>query len=269
MKSFRSWGLVLASSVVALVALIVAMDLLGIRKVLPLTSQYDWLAFLGALIGGVVGGLFTFGGVYVTLRQQRRSDDDRRESERLQREAEQLRTRLSIMPLFEYAVSYDKADFDNSAGQLANEPGMPNYTLDGGKRDDPESFEFLYDIIVRNVGLGHGLITHVTLNFMDNQHQPVQSENYGFVNYLVKKDSRRDLRHYIYTPRNGARFSDPRQQVYAIEVVLEYQDLLGNAYEQKLLTSISKALYAEEDPKTGGKPVAHFSHAEQASYLGQ
>ncbi len=164
------------------------------------------------------------------------------------------------MPLFEYAVSYDKADFDNSAGQLANEPGMPVYTLDEGKRGDPQSFESLYDIVVRNVGLGHGLITHVTLNFMDNRRQFIKSENYGFVNSLVRKDARHDLRHSSHTPRNSERFSDPRQRRSTrSEVVLKYQDLLGGAYEQKSLTSISKALYADEDPKTGGKPVAHFS----------
>jgi hypothetical protein len=266
-KPFRSWaGIVLLAIAVMLLAL-VAMDILGVRQVLPLTIHYDWLAFLGALVGGIVGGLFTFGGVYFTLRHQRETDQERRESERLQREADERRTRLSIMPLFEYAVSYDKADFDNSAGQLADEPGMPVYTLDGGVPGDPGSFEFLYDIVVRNVGLGHGLLTNVTLNFLDNHHEFIQSENYGFVNYLVKKDSRRDLRHFIHTPRNSPRFSDPRQQVYAIEVVLQFEDLLGNRYEQRLMTSISKALYASEDPSTGGKPVAHFSHADPPIYL--
>jgi len=255
MKQFRPWvGITLAVIVVLLVALI-TLDLLGIRQFIPLSDHYDWLAFLGALVGGTLGGLFTFGGVYLTLRQQRESD-------RLQLDAEELKNRLSIMPLFEYAISYDKADFDNSAGQLANEPPMPIYKLDGGEPGDPDSFEFLYDIVIRNVGLGHALLTKVTLRFLDNSNQLIETQSYGFVNFLVKKDSRRDLRHFIYAPRNTPRFPNPRQYAYAIEVLVEYKDLLGDMYQQKVLTGIAKSLYAEEGPSTGGIPFASFSHAD-------
>lgn len=177
------------------------------------------------LWGELSGGLFTFGDVYLTLRQQRESD-------RLQRDAEDLKNRLSIMPLFEYAVSYDKADFDNSVGQLANDPPMPIYKLDGGEPNDPDSFEFLYDIVIRNAGLGHALLTMVTLSFFDDSNNPIDKQTYGFENFLVKTHSRRDLRHYIYAPRTSPRFTDPRQYVYPIEVLVEYQDLLGNTYHQ-------------------------------------
>ena len=258
--TFRRWAIFTLAVVGLIVLLLIAADLVGIRRLVPLTDHYDWMSFLGALIGGVVGGLFTFGGVYLTLQQQRLSDQQ-------MRDADALKTRLSIMPLFEYAVSYDPADFDNSEGQLANEPGMPIYTLDGGKMDDPDSLKFLHDIVVRNAGLGHALLTNVTLNFLDGSHKFIKSESYEFVNFLVKKDSRRDLRHYIYAPRNSPRFAeDPRQYVYAIDVLIEYEDLLGNKYEQKLQSSISKGLYVDEDPATGGMPFASFHQAEPPTH---
>ncbi len=253
--NFRRWASTTMAVLGLIVFALVVIDLLGGRRFVPLTDHYDWLSFLGALLGGIVGGLFTFGGVYLTLQQQRETD-------RLQRDADAVKTRLSIMPLFEYAVSYDPKDFDNTDGQLVNET-MPIYLLDGGRQGDADSFEFLYDIVIRNVGLGHALLTNVTLNFRDRSHHFIESQKYGFENFLVKRDSRRDLRHFLYAPRNSPRFADdPSQYGYAIEVLIQYEDLLGNKYRQKLLTSIAKGLYAEEDPATGGMPFASFHHAE-------
>ena len=48
-----------------------------------------------------------------------------------------------------------------------------------------------------------------------------------------------------------------RQYGYVIEVLIEYEDLLGNKYGPKLLTSITKSLYSGEDPLSGGPPSPH------------
>lgn len=260
-------GLVLVLSII-----LVVLDLVNVRRVVPLSDHYDWLAFVGAVLGGVVGGLLTFGGVYLTLRQQRQSDLARAEADqvrdRQQMQAEDLRNRLSIMPIFEYSLSYDPSDFDNSAGQLANEPGMPNYALDGAKAGDSSALEFLYDLKVQNVGLGHGIVTTVRLDIRDNHDLPVETNENGFTNFLVKANSRRDIRYYFYAPRNPSRFdADPRQFVYSIVVTLTYRDLLDNEYQQVLRTSIAKGLLPNEDPTTGGQPYSSFQFAEPPTLI--
>jgi len=178
---------------------LVGLDLGGVRDWLPLTQHYDWLAFIGAILGGMIGGFITFGGVYLTLRQQREADELRRAAEKdanlRHAEAEHLRHRLSFMPLFEYRVSYDPADFDNSSGQLASEPGWPLYELDGAHHDDPDAIRFFYDLVITNVGLGHAFLTDVIFDVRDNQDKPVQTFQGGFVSFLVKAGSRRDARY--------------------------------------------------------------------------
>jgi len=243
-----------------IVVALVALDLVGIRRLVPLSEGYDWLAFLGALLGGIVGGLFTFGGVSLTLRQQRESD-------RQLREAEDTKNRLALMPLFEYKVSYDPADFDNSSGQLAGEPGIPIFSIDGGQYGDPDSLEFLFDIVVYNIGLGHALVTNLWFTISDNFDNTVFTHQGGYTSFLIKRNSRRDMRHYIYAPRIHPRFAgDPRQHVYNVEIIVGYEDLLGNKYEQKLHMAIAKSLYADEDPATGGSPTSSFHYADPPQF---
>lgn len=61
-------------AVLLLVAALVAMDLSGLRSVLPLTVEYDWLGFAGGLMGGVAGGVMTLAGVMLTLRSSGRAE---------------------------------------------------------------------------------------------------------------------------------------------------------------------------------------------------
>lgn len=268
-----AWLALAVAATTAISLVLVGLDLAGIRDWLPLTPHYDWLAFIGAILGGTIGGFITFGGVYLTLRQQRESDEMRRAAEKgaIQRhaEAEHLSNRLSFMPLFEYRISYDPTDFDNSSGQLASEPGWPLYELDGAHHDDPDAIEFFYDLVITNVGLGHAFLTDVTLDVRDNQDNPVQTFQSGFVNFLVKAGSRRDARYVFYAPQVAPpRFADPRQYVYGILVTLKYRDLLGNEYQQVLRTSIAKGLYPGEDETAGGLPHSSFHFAEPPAYLG-
>tara|TARA_R110002051_G_scaffold315883_1_gene394827 strand:+ start:2505 stop:3353 length:849 start_codon:yes stop_codon:yes gene_type:complete len=268
-----AWLALAFAITIAISLVLVGLDLAGIRNWLPLTLHYDWLAFIGAILGGAVGGFITFGGVYLTLRQQRESDEMRTAAEKdsIQRraEAEHLRNRLSFMPLFEYRVSYDPKDFDNSSGQLSSEPGWPIYELDGADHDDPDSIEFFYDLVITNVGLGHAFLAEVTLDVRDNQDNPVQTFQSGFTNFLVKAGSRRDARYVFYAPRVAPpRFDDPRQYVYGILVTLKYRDLLGNEYQQVLRTSIAKGLYADENETSSGSPHSSFHFAEPPAYLG-
>jgi hypothetical protein len=251
----RAWLIWILSGLLVVVLGLILLDLLGIRRFIPLTSDYDWLAFVGAVLGGIVGGLVTFGGVYLTLQHAN-------ESELRRQAAEDLRNRLSILPLFEFSVSYDPKDFDNSSGQLAEEPGMPIYSIDGATWDSSDAMRFAHDLIVRNVGLGHALLQTVIVDIRDNRGQPVRSERMGFANFLVKSGSSRHIRMYFVAPRNNPRFEDPRQYGFQILLTLYYDDLLGTGYRQVVHTAIAKGLYPGEDPVTGGQPFSSLGYAE-------
>ena len=129
MRHLGFWLILAGALTLILTIALVILDLVDARNFVPLSDSYDWLAFVGAVLGGTIGGLITFGGVYLTLRQQRESDRARdladANRDRQRQEAEDLGNRLSIMPLLEYSVSDNPADFDNSTGQLANEPAVP------------------------------------------------------------------------------------------------------------------------------------------------
>lgn len=71
---------ILCGFLVALVivcALLVAADLINITQYIPLTQNYDWLAFIGAIIGGIA----TFAGVYFTLDYQKKSDEEKKRND--------------------------------------------------------------------------------------------------------------------------------------------------------------------------------------------
>ena len=71
---------ILCGFLVALVivcALLIAADLFNITQYIPLTQNYDWLAFIGAIIGGIA----TFSGVYFTLDYQKKSDEEKKRND--------------------------------------------------------------------------------------------------------------------------------------------------------------------------------------------
>lgn len=251
----RVWVHGVIAGLLLLVVSLVVLDLIDIRQYVRLSADYDWLAFIGAIVGGVVGGLVTFGGVLLTLRNAQ-------SAERSRQAAETLRNRLSMLPLFEMSVSYDPKHFDNSAGQLAEEPGTPVFSIDGASSGDEGALHFRHALLVSNVGLGHALLTAVEYTVGDSKGNVLAEQNTGFVNFLVKNGSSRTIRAYFVAPRDNPRFEDPRQNAYNVVVTLRYQDLIANTYHQVVRTVIYKGLSAGEDPRTGGTPVSSLSYAE-------
>lgn len=69
------WFFFLALLIVC--ALLIAADLFNITQYIPLTKNYDWLAFIGAIIGGIA----TFVGVYFTIEYQKRSDEEKKRND--------------------------------------------------------------------------------------------------------------------------------------------------------------------------------------------
>lgn len=65
----------------------------------------DWLGFLGSIISGIIGGLFTFLGVKVTIK----NDNKKRKKEELDKAVEK-RPRLEIVDYKGFDIEKDKSD---------------------------------------------------------------------------------------------------------------------------------------------------------------
>lgn len=133
-------------SLLAVIVLLLVLDICDITRFIPLSKNYDWLSFGGAIIGGVL----TFIGVYITIKNQNREEKER--------------IRLSAMPLLEYKVSYDKKDFDNSEGQISGEI-ISHINLEGASYNDSKSLEWNFNLIISNIGAGHSIVKRIDLVF--------------------------------------------------------------------------------------------------------
>ena len=79
------------------------LDFINITNYFPLTDRYDWLAFIGAAIGGIIGGLFTYIGVKITIEDNKRTHE--------------LENQKNVLPLIkleniEYDYKYKYISFD-------------------------------------------------------------------------------------------------------------------------------------------------------------
>lgn len=69
-----------------LILAIVVLDYINIRNIFPFdqfTSQYDWFGIIGAIVGGLIGGVSTYIGIYFTIKNEqeenrKRDIDDRK-----------------------------------------------------------------------------------------------------------------------------------------------------------------------------------------------
>lgn len=112
------------------------------------------------------------------------------------------KNRLSIIQILEYKISSDKADFDNSERQLADDGAIPHINIEKAEYNDNKSIEWYYDIKVKNVGLGHAQIKKLKFIIGDNNYNIIEEQNIGYVYKLVKCNEERDLKFIIYAPKN-------------------------------------------------------------------
>lgn len=202
-----------------------AIDFFNINSYIGLTETYDWLGFFGGFLGGTFGGIATFLGVKLTLNYQKNADYEK--------------NRLSVIPILEYKIRYDKADFDNSMGQLADESGAPHINIGEASSQDKNSVEWHFNLIISNVGMGHAQISGINFTFVNwNDHQEIiKNDKIGYSYKLVKKDDEKSFKFMIYAP--GENKNDGLG--YGLKVNIEYQDLLGNKYEQLVHAGIAHA----------------------------
>lgn len=246
--------LLLIVAFIVIILFFILLDLFGIRKIIPLTINYDWLSFTGALLGSMIGGLITYLGVFLTLKYQENADSEK--------------NRLSIIPILEYKLSYDKADFDNSQGQLAGEV-ISHINIENAKYDDKKSFEWHFDLKVSNIGLGHAQITNVKFIIGDNQKNFIQEENLGYSYKLVKMNDTQDLRFLFYAPKSRFKYNhiNGKEFIYTIDIINYYQDLLGNKYQQKVYCCITQSTLKIDKKIVNKCPTADLFYYDNFSKI--
>lgn len=236
-------------AVLLLVAALVAMDLSGLRSVLPLTVEYDWLGFAGGLMGGVAGGVMTLAGVMLTLRSSGRAERQRQQDE-------SMRTRLSVMPLLDLALSDDAAHFDNSRGQLAGR-GWLIFPLGGRIETRPQdSVDHTLAIICHNIGLGHARLRYVSVDRRDDFGAVSRLGDFGEPNGILQVGHQHVIRMSLAQSREPAAGKDKPDENFMLVLTIYYEDLLGNRYRQRLDASLFSPLPSPSSTETPA-PVVH------------
>ncbi|MBT2680000.1 hypothetical protein J7E38_13380 [Bacillus sp. ISL-35] len=203
--------------------LFVVLDIVNITNHISLTREYDWLGFYGGFLGSTLGGIATFLGVYLTLQHQKKVEDEK--------------NRLSVIPILEYKISYNKTDFDNSNGQLAGEV-WSHINIGEATYEDKDSLEWYFNLIISNIGLGHAQITGINFKFVasEDHNVVIQEQQIGFSYILVKKEHDKSFKAMIYAPGK-----DVNELTYGLKIIVQYQDLFGNEYEQLIHAAIASS----------------------------
>lgn len=201
---------------------------MNITTYIPLSRNYDWLAFWGAILGG----LATLIGVYFTIKSQSETDMENR--------------RISSLPVLEYKISYSKDDFDNSNCQLAGEI-ISHIELEGANHLQESSCEWYYNLLITNVGIGHAKIERLYFVFGDQSYNFIQDFNVGYVYKLIKQDETKSLKFMVYAP--SERF-EKQDFSYTVEITVTYKDMMGNEYTQLIhsglaCSSLDKQTFAD------------------------
>lgn len=219
----KKYIVILLAIIFIIPVLFLVLDLINITAIVSLTRDYDWLGFYGGFLGGILGGIATFLGVYLTLQHQKNENEEN--------------NRLSLIPVLEYKISYDKADFDNSKGQLAGEV-WSHINIQGATYQDKDSLEWHFNLIISNIGLGPAQITGISFQFVapEDHSVVIEEARIGYSYKLVKKDDERSFKALIYAPGK-----DVEEITYGLEITVQYQDLLGNAYEQLIHAPIGRS----------------------------
>lgn len=202
-----------------------AMDFFNLNSYIGFTLNYDWLGFFGGFLGGTFGGVATFMGVYLTLKYQKNADCEK--------------NRLSVIPILEYKIRYNKDDFDNSMGQLSDENGFPHINIKNATNQDTNSLEWYFNLIISNVGIGHAQISGINFLFVNgnNHEEIIEKVEIGYTFKLVKKDDVMSFKFQIYAPNE----INDEKLVFGLKIIIMYQDLLGNKYEQLVNASITSS----------------------------
>lgn len=209
---------------------LVTLDVLNLRSYINLSSNYDWLSFIGSTMGGVIGGTLTFLGVSITLKYQKKSDDEK--------------LRLSLIPIFEYEVG-SVEDIFNDADLKKNYNVIFDTTiyLEGTTKDTKDLDEWYSMIKVKNIGIGHSQVKNIVFNIYEiSNGKLLQSEIIENGYKLLKANNSSKFVFMIYIPKKEKPEVKPPYKVaiYKLDIIISYQDMIGNTYSQIVHCEICK-----------------------------
>lgn len=242
----KNFFLILTFITLFIIVIFSLLDIIDITQYINFTKNYDWLGFYGALLGSVIGGAITFIGVYITIKKQKETEDEK--------------NRLSLIPILEYKISYNKRDFCNSRGQLAGQI-ISHINVEDATCNDEKSEEWYFNLIMNNVGIGHAQIISIKFIFKENgKEKIIHSYKERYCYKLVKVNDIKNFMFLIYAPKEHFfKKGVPIQDfVYTLDILVTYQDLLGNKYQQIIKASISKAVLYDNEKVLHDWNTAHL-----------
>ena len=71
--------------IIVLLIICVVFDFINITYYLPFTKNYDWLGVFSAIIGGLIGGLFTFLSISISIDNEKKANEERLIEEKKQK----------------------------------------------------------------------------------------------------------------------------------------------------------------------------------------
>lgn len=81
-KIILSFSICLIAFAIMIIFLTVVMDFMNITQYFSFTNNYDWLSIIGAIVGGLIGAVGTFLGIYFTLKSEQEENEKRQIEER-------------------------------------------------------------------------------------------------------------------------------------------------------------------------------------------
>jgi hypothetical protein len=203
-KFYRALKCIIA--IVVALAMIISIPILIYNKIGSLT----WINFFGSYMGAVIGGFITLCGVLLTLSFTRKQISEEK--------------RLALIPYLKPSITQL---FDHTHTINDNKIFCNNYFVDNVAK-------FLIEL--ENLGTGNAI--DVYIEKID------KVENFEINKYFIKTNEKKE---YYCEVEYDCLYNEP-QIVYenlfyrkAISLWINYKDLIGNAYRQEVILSLSKS----------------------------
>ncbi len=159
-KSIRKLIIIFGIITISILLLILFFDFININNYIPFTRDFDWLNLLGAIVGGLIGSIGTFLGIYLTI-------ENERENNKKKEVDEKKRNGYSYITFSENPIKI-KVHLDSNTG-IQNSGDY--YSMLIGENVNAELTKFIdleFEFLNLNSNIASGvMVNKVTLLFSD------------------------------------------------------------------------------------------------------